>query len=362
MDLISIPYPIRFQHFYIPGSTGVGKTTQLLNFIVQDIANGCGITLIDPKGKLAERVLDYIPQKRINDVFYLTLKTPIPFDFLSFKGPHQKDEMVEDIIYLLLGDAGNAPRAKDILSNTLYTLFSSEEPICFLDIVRFLTESDRRTQILSKVTDAELASLWKSGVPKDDRLEPILSRLNKYRRNSVLRQTFGVPHPPLNIREVMNNRKILLVNLGGASRAAIDYGSLLFMKIKQEAFRRYEDPRPIPHFVFIDEFQKFARVEDFVDVLEMAREYKIAMMLANPLYKKLPEHVKDGLSIVGSRIIFRLGHPDVSYFKHIVPLDSEGEPIISLDDIPDYHALYDILKYSPDLQVNLRHPPAQTRR
>src|ERR1035437_4063684 len=100
MDLIAFPYPIRFHHFYLPGGTGMGKSTDLLNIAVQDILNGCGITVIDPKGDLVNSLLDYIPERRINDTIYLDLQTPVPFDFLAYTGDTEKDELVEDIIFL----------------------------------------------------------------------------------------------------------------------------------------------------------------------------------------------------------------------------------------------------------------------
>ncbi len=335
MDLIRIPYPLRFQHFYIPGSTGAGKSTQILNFAVQDILNGCGITVIDPKGDLVASILNYIPEGRVKDTIYLDIETPIPFDFLSHVGDTEKDELVEDILYLLLGDE-HAPRAKGILSNVLYTILTSNEPTSFLDISRFITDPERMQQILAGLQDAELRALWKGGIPKDDKIEPITSRMTKYVRNHTLRAVFGTPNPELNIATVMNERKILLVSLGGASRAALDYGSLLFMKLKQEVFRRHKvhPSKRIPHFVFVDEFQKFAHVDGFKDVLEMARSYKLAMTLANPSYNDLPPDIKSGIGIVGSYIVFRLNPQDLPFFSHYSDYD--------LSNIPDRKAYYKI--------------------
>ena len=152
MDLIPFPYPLRFQHLYIPGGTGKGKTTEIINLAVQDILNGCGITVIDPGGDLVNSLLDYIPESRKDHAIYLDTDTPIPFDFLSYSGETEKDELVEDIIFLLLGGE-HAPRAKSILTDVLYTLFTTREPVAFLDIARFLTDDERRKQILVKLDD-----------------------------------------------------------------------------------------------------------------------------------------------------------------------------------------------------------------
>lgn len=333
--MISIPYPTRFKHIYIPGGTGMGKSYQLLVMAVQDIRNGCGITVLDPKGDLVEDILHFIPKSRISDVRYITLDNAPPFDFLSFDGDTEKDELIDDIVFLLLGDAGNAPRAKGILMDVLYTLLSSTEPFTFLDIANFLRDKTRFDAIVKGCHDPELQ--WEKWVPKDDKLEPILSRFTKYRRNSILRQTFGTT-PEFNIRDVMNERKILLVNLGGASRVARDYGSLLFMKMKQEVFRRHKLPvhKRIPHFLYIDEFQNFAQVEDFKDVLMMARGYKLALTLANPSYYDLPDRLKPGIGIIETYICYRLDPHDVPFFKTFYRLGDA----MDLANLPERTAYY----------------------
>lgn len=341
MDLIRFPYPLRFQHLYIPGGTGKGKTTEIINLAVQDILNGCGITVIDPKGDLVNSLLDYIPESRKDHVIYLDTDTPIPFDFLSYSGPTEKDELVEDIVFLLLG-AEHAPRAKSILTDVLYTIFTTREPVAFLDIARFLTDDERRKQILEKLDDQELKDIWKKGVPNDDKLDPILSRFKKYIRNHTLKAVFGTPNPPLNLASVMNTRQILLVNLGGASRAALDYGSLLFMKLKQEVFRRHRvlKHERIPHFLFVDEFQKFAHVDGFKDVIEMARSYKLAMTLANLSYSRLPDDIKAGIEIMQSFICFSLAPSDLSFFKHKYDSYDEDDDANALTRLPDFRAYY----------------------
>jgi hypothetical protein len=334
----------RFQHLYIPGGTGKGKSTQLLNIAVDDILSGHGITVIDPKGDLVTKLMRYIPEARKDQVIYLDTDTPIPFDFLAYEGHTEKDELVEDIVFLLLGDAGNAPRAKSILTTVLYTILNSTEPISFLDIIRFLTDLDRHKEILDKVQDAELKKFWeagvkKSGIPSDDKLEPIISRFTKYIRNHTLRAVFGTANPPLKLATVMNEKKILLVNLGGASRAALDYGSLIFMKMKQEIFRRHRiltEEERIPHFIFVDEFQKFAHVDGFKDVLEMARSYKIGLTLANLSYTSLPEEIKSGIEIIQNFICFSLSPRDLSFFKYKCDR-LKPETLANLDD---YFAYY----------------------
>jgi hypothetical protein len=366
MDLIDFPYPLRFQHLYIPGGTGKGKTTEILNIAVQDILNGCGITVIDPGGDLVNLLLDYIPESRKDHVIYLDTETPIPFDFLAHSGATEKDELIEDIVYLLLGNE-HAPRAKSILTDTLYTILTSREPVSFLDITRFLTDDIRRKQILAKLDDQELKDVWKKPIPNDDKLDPILSRFKKYIRNSTLKVVFGTPNPPLKLADVMNNRQILLVNLGGASRAALDYGSLLFMKMKQEVFRRHRihPSKRIPHFLFVDEFQKFAHVDGFKDVIEMARKYKLAMTLANLSFTELPNDIQAGIEIMQSFICFSLNPRDLSFFKYKYDIQvydpakdewKDGDAK-ALTKLPDYQAYYKLGSQPGRIKSS---PPAPT--
>lgn len=318
---IYVPDALRFQHVYIPGKIGQGKSTLLYALASEDVKKGKGVTVIDPKGDLVTTLLNHIPAERRDDTVYLDLETPIPFDFLAYQGDAEKDELIEDLIFLLLSDAGNAPRAKGILYDILYTLFGSSEPVSFLDICRFVTDAKRHDTILKGVTDPELKAIWKKGIPNDEKLEPIMHRMKKYVRNSVLRSVFGTARPALNLADVINGDKILLVNLGGASRASIDYGSLLFQKMKQEVFRRHKvaEQERRPHYVYIDEFQEFANVEDFKKVLMMARGYKFGMTLANPTLKDLPEHIKTGIGVCGNYVIFKLPAHDIPFFTGEIP-------------------------------------------
>jgi hypothetical protein len=316
-------YKYRFEHIYVPGRTGRGKSTLLHAMAYQDIKKDHGVTVIDPKGDLVRSLYNWIPERRKDDVVCVGLKIQTPLDFLYFNrdDENEKDELVEDLIFLLLKDAGNAPRAKSILYDVYYTILSSTIPVSFLDTYSFLMDRGRRDTILSGVHDPEYKRIWAKGVPNDEKLDPILHRMKKYVRNSTLKKIFGTPTGGINVAKIINDRKILFIDLGGASRAAMDFGSLVFQKMKQEVFRRNSvlPDKRIPHFVFIDEFQKFANVEDFKDVLMMARGYKFAMTLASPTLKDLPDHIKTGLGVIGNYIIFRLPAHDIPFFQGEIP-------------------------------------------
>jgi hypothetical protein len=342
---LKFPYKLRFEHCYVPGKTGHGKTTLLENMALADIENGAGLTFIDPGGEAVLHLLHNIPEKRKDDCVYLDMATPIPFDFLTFSGPTEKDELIKDLVYLVLKGIQNAPSAESILIDFFYTALSCSIPVCFLDVYYFFTktklpghEKNRFQEILDATTNSDLRARWQTRFPTDERLQPILIRMTPYVRNHTLQQLFGATNPSLKISGVMNQRKILLVNLGGASQAAMEYGSLLFAKMRQEVFRRHSTPQAerIPHFLFIDEFQTFPNPDTFHDVLTMARKYRLALTLANLTLQHLDPKMKAGLGIISNYIIFSLHPDDARFFRSFTPDD------LDLANLPKYVALYKI--------------------
>jgi hypothetical protein len=178
---------------------------------------------------------------------------------------------------------------------------------------------------------------WQADFPKGDALSPILIRLEPLASNHITERLFGTLKPELNIAKAMNQRKIMLIDLGGAGRAKMEYGSLLFAKIKQEVFKRadIEDKaKRIPHFVFIDEFETFANPQDFSTVLKMARKYRLSLTLASLSRSELDSQLQNALGIISNYVMFSLNPEDLPYFRHFAP------DVAS--DLPKYHAFYKI--------------------
>lgn len=333
------PPELRFEHCYIPGKNGHGKTTLMQRMALQDIQNGAGVTFIDPGGDAVAQLIHHIPANRQNDCIYLDLEHPTPFDILNYESETEKDELVKDLVALALRGVTNAPRAESILTDLFYTLLSVKIPVSFLDAYYFFTNEIRQHEIIAALPDAELARRWRTHFPRPDEQSPILTRLTPLIRNSITKILFGTPNPPLKIADVMNERKILLVNLGGASHAAIEYGSLLFAKIRQEVFRRHKTTpqKRIPHFLFVDEFHKFPNPDTIQDTLTMARKYKLACTLANQSLQHLDPKVKASLGIISNYVIFCVSPEDAYFFKNL-RVGFAPDPAT----IPKYAAIYKI--------------------
>lgn len=361
---MNFDYSLRFEHCYLPGKTGHGKTTVMQRMAIQDFRNGAGITFIDPKGSAVNQLIHYVPSHRKDDCIYIDLDRPIPFKMLNYNGPTERAELVKDLVFLVLKGIPNAPRAESILQRLFYTLLSTTIPVCFLDAYYFLRQvpapwgcgKRRDEEIIAALPDSvaglpDLRQLWKDSL-KDEEKKPILTRLEPLALNPITSTIFGTPNPELDIARVMNNRKILLVNLGGAGQLAMDYGGLILTKVRQEIFRRYRIKKNdrVPHFLFVDEFHKFTNPEAFEDMLTMARDYRLSLTMANQTLKHLDDRVRASIGIITNYVIFCLNAEDTSFFKQYIPLSEDGKPMLNLASLQRFHALYklgDKVEYHP---------------
>lgn len=335
-----IPYEIRDQHVYVPGKTRHGKTTMLHRMIVGDIWNWAGVTVLDPKGDLVRSLLDYIPPHRKDDCIYLDLDSPVPLDFMGFKGDREKEDLVGDLKYIIEKGDTTLTRADAILEDLCYTLLAIPDA-SFIDIYRFFRHEERKREILDalKPLDQELWDRWNKEFPTPTEWKPIASRINKFWRNPSLRSIFGDPHPHLRISEVMDGRKILLVNLGGAGESKSIYGSILVSKFLQAAKRRHNVPvqKRIPHFFYIDEFEYF-QTSSFAEIFSLAGGYGLRLTVGNQFIGQLDEMVRRSIfGNAGTFIVFKIGE-DVNLFKNVAyPYDPD-----ELARLPKYQAMYKI--------------------
>ena len=355
-DLIEIPDSIRDQHIYVPGKTRHGKSTLFHAMAYQDIKNGHGVCVIDPKGDLVQSLLHWIPEERKDDCIYFSMQKPVPIDFMSYP-PELKAKLVGDLKFVVTRglDANAAPLMDAIIENLIYTLLNANEHpelnkpenfkyrCTFLDIHRFLKNERRREFIREFVTDDELNAEW-DVMPTAKECAPTLTRMNRFVRNPVLRRIFECPDPELKIADVMNQGKILLVNLAPLSEESKTVATLLIGKIRQAALERAgpDDevlPKPrIPFRLYADEFQ-FYQTSDFDEILSFAGGYGLHLTLANQYFSKLSSEIQGAIDgNVGSFIIFKIGSKDRNSFAHIAqPYDSQ-----SLLELPKYQALYKI--------------------
>jgi hypothetical protein len=335
----SIPYEIRDQHVYVPGKTRHGKTTLLHRMIMGDIENGCGVTVLDPKGDLVRSLLDYIPDWRRDDTSFIDLDTPVPLDIMGFQSG-EKSSMVGELKYIIEGEDSTLITADAILEDLLYSLLAIPNTT-FMDVYRFFRHEDRQKEILEalKLVDLELWNRWQNDFPKPKEWQPIATRINKFWRNLSLRTILGTPKPDLNIAHVMDNRKVLLVDLGGAGEEKAIFGSLLVAKFQQAAYRRTKiDPiKRVPHFLYVDEFEHF-QTSSFDKIFSVAGGLGLRLTVGNQFIGQLKEDVRRSIfGNAGTFIVFKIGE-DTNLFKNVVyPYDHN-----ELARLSKYQAMYKI--------------------
>lgn len=344
---ITIPYAIRDRHVFIGGMTRHGKSTFMEHMILQDIENRQGVCVIDPKGDLVKHLLELIPEHRKDDCIYLNLNTPVPIDFMTFSDDGEREELVGSLKYIL-HKAGFAPRMEGILYDVIYTLLEANDRLPedrktnFIDIYEFFKNPKRHQEIMDALApDSPLRREWKK-MPNDEALAPILNRMKPFVRTKSLRAVFGSNKPGLRLEEVMNDQKILLVDLGGMGESRQIFGSLLIAKIQQTAFRRHNIPQRerIPFFLYVDEFQNFQTDENAFDrIFSMAGGYGLRITVANQFVNQLSSEIKSAvLGNVSTYILFKLGGESARVFADVI---TPCEPRC-VTALPPYQALFKV--------------------
>lgn len=338
----------RFKHVYIPGMTGYGKSTLLFWMAAQDIFQGKGVCVIDPKGDLVRMLLDYIPESRKDDVIWLDLdESPVALDFMAYEGEREKERLIGELRILLTKQVStdHAPLMSANIEAVLYTLLNFNETpktrpdrrATFLDIERFLTYENRRNEILAGVTEPKLRHLWYDGLPAPIEIKRITTRTSKFSLSDSLTKIFDAPQPKLNIARAMEEKKVLLVNIGGIDEVQRAYGTLLVSKIRDAAYRRANlKYRRVPYYLYCDEFQEF-QTSDFGRMLSMARGFGLALTLAHQFTHQLESQILDAIFGNASTVIsFQLGINDAPKLKPLLKV----EDATYLMDIPEGVARY----------------------
>ena len=287
---------------------------------LQDIVRGKGVGVIDPHGDLVERLLTFIPKRRVPDTIYLDASAPIPIDFMHCKDDKERDSLADDLYVLFQAfSESSGERMNSILRRLIPTLLSVPGTT-FLDIHDFLAHEERRRQILSSLRNKELHAYWTKQfphLPKDSAM-PILSRMAKFVITPSLRAMLGEAHPKLDIFEAMEQRKILLINLAKVGKeSGTLLGKLFVSKIQQAAMRRQiQDPTyRIPFYLYVDEFQNF-QTSAFDVILSEAGKYRLCLTLAHQYVDQLDKKIRASIfGNVSTFILFRLSEADARLFR-----------------------------------------------
>jgi hypothetical protein len=335
----SMPFGIkrkdRARHMYVIGKTGMGKSTLLENMAIQDIRNGEGIAFIDPHGSTADRIMEYVPAHRVKDVVYFApfdMECPVAFNVMEDVGYDKRHLVVSGLLSAfrkIWVDAWSA-RMEYILSNTLLALL--EYPgATLLDVNRMLINKAFRKKVVDNVKDPLVKSFWVDEFANytdrytQDATPAIQNKVGQFTSNPLIRNIVGQPKSSFDIRQLMDEKKILIMNLSKGRVGEVNatlLGSMLVTKIYLAAMSRADVPletmNKLPNFYFyVDEFQNFAN-ESFSDILSEARKYKLNLLIAHQYVEQMEEEVRDAVfGNVGTTVAFRVGPFDAEVLETI---------------------------------------------
>ncbi|MCA9362589.1 type IV secretion system DNA-binding domain-containing protein [Candidatus Kaiserbacteria bacterium] len=338
----------RQRHMYVVGKTGMGKSTLLENMAAQDIINGEGMAFIDPHGSAAETLLNYVPEHRIKDVVYFApfdLDHPISFNVMEDVGPDKRHLVVSGLMSTfkkIWVDAWSA-RMEYILTNALLALIEYPDTT-LLSVNRLFVDKEFRERVVDYIKDPAVKAFWVDEFANyTDRftaeaLPAIQNKIGQFTGNPLIRNIIGQPHSSFNIRELMDNQKILIMNLSkgliGETNANL-LGSMLTTRIYLAAMSRADLPvekmKLMPNFYFyVDEFQSFANAT-FANILSEARKYHLNLIIAHQYIEQMEEDVRNAVfGNVGTTIAFRVGPFDAEVLETVFAPRFEATDLVNL--------------------------------
>ena len=332
----------RRRHVYLIGKTGMGKSTVLENMIIQDIQAGEGVAVVDPHGDLVEKVIQYIPTERINDVIYFNpsdLDYPIAFNVFEKVDRSHQHLIASGLIGIfkkLWADSWG-PRLEYVLRNAILALLEYPDST-LLGVMRLLVDKGYRKKVIQKITDPVVRSFWVDEYSKypdkfqSEAIAPIQNKVGQFLSSPVIRNIVGQVKSSFSMRDAMDNKKILLMNLAkgrvGEDNSAL-LGAMLITKIQMAAMSRVdikEEDRQ-DFYLYVDEFQNFA-TESFANILSEARKYRLDLIIAHQYIEQLDELVRAAVfGNVGTMMLFRVGATDAE------ELVKEFEPHFMEEDL-----------------------------
>lgn len=338
----------RLMHLYTIGKSGMGKSTMLENMAIQDIQNGEGIAFVDPHGSTADKLLDFIPEERIKDVVYIApfdTEYPVGFNIMEDVGYENRHKVVAGLmgVFHRLWEDQWSARMEYILQNTLLALL--EYPgSTIIDVNRMLVNKAFRADVIKHITDPVVESFWKEEFATyTDRYTAeatpaIQNKIGQFVSNPLIRNIVGQPKSAFDMRKVMDERKILIVNLSkgrvGEANAAI-LGSVMVIKIYLAALSRADEPAARmnalpPYYFYVDEFQNVVN-NAFENILSEARKYKLGLVVAHQYIEQMSEEVRNAVfGNVGTTVIFRVGPQDAEFLKTIFEPTFTAEDMVEL--------------------------------
>jgi CxxC-x17-CxxC domain-containing protein len=332
----------RRRHMYLIGKTGMGKSTILENMIVGDIRAGHGVCVVDPHGDLAEKVIKFVPSNRINDVIYFNpadYEYPIAFNVVEQVEPHLRHLVASGLIgvFQKLWADSWGPRLEYILRNTILAILDYPGST-LLAVTRMLSDKKFRKKVIEKIEDPVVRAFWVNEFAgyadkfASEAVSPIQNKVGQFLSTALIRNIVGQVKSTINMREIMDTGKILILNLSkgriGEDSSSL-LGNMVITKIQLAAMSRVdiEEPTRKDFYLYIDEFQNFT-TDSFANILSEARKYRLNLILAHQYVEQLSDIVRNAVfGNVGTLVVFRVGAADAE------ALEPEFSPTFLAEDI-----------------------------
>ena len=340
----------RMRHFYVIGKSGSGKTTVMQNMAVQDIQNGKGVCVIDPHGDFADYVLGFVPKERVEDVVYFDpsdMDRPVGLNMLESKTEALKDVAVQEMIaifYKLFTAEMIGPMFEHNMRNVMLTLMSdNEKPGTIVEIPRMFTDQEYANTWINKLKDPVVKAFWEkemaktSDFHKSEMLGYLISKVGRFVENEMMRNIIGQPKSGFNFRDIMDQEKILIINLSKGKIGDVNanlLGLIIVSKLQMAALQRADmaQEERKDFYLYIDEFQNFI-TDSIATILSEARKYRLSLNIAHQYMGQLVSDkgdtkIRDAvLGNAGTIAAYRIGPDDAQV------LEKEFAPVFSAHDL-----------------------------
>lgn len=341
----------RQRHMYAVGQTGTGKSTFLENLALQDMLSGGGFAFVDPHGDTAEMLLSMVPKERTEDVIYFCpsdMDYPMGLNLFEFDSPDQKDFLVQEALNMLykLYDPQRqgimGPRYEHLFRNAALAIMADPNGGTFIDIPKLFRDPQYVKQKLQHVTDLNVREFWEKEMPQSQRSNEFgevtswfVSKFGAFLSNEMMRNIIGQTESSFNLREIMDEGKILLVNLSKGRTGELNsklLGMVFVMKFQAAAMSRANIPESERRdfALYVDEFQNFS-TDSFATIMSEARKYHLNLIVANQFTTQLTEEIRDAVfGNMGTVVSFRIGQNDVDSLSRYFQPQFDGDDLLRI--------------------------------
>lgn len=347
----------RQRHMYAVGQTGTGKSTFLENLALQDMLNGNGFAFVDPHGDTVEKLLAMVPKERTEDIIYFSpadMDYPMGLNLFEFHTADQKDFLIQEALNMLykLYDPQHqgiiGPRYEHLFRNAALTIMADPEGGTFVDIPKLFRDPQYVKQKLQHVKDQNVIEFWEKEMPQSQRSNEFgevvswfVSKFGAFLSNEMMRNIIGQTKSAFDLRYIMDNKKILLVNLSKGRTGELNsklLGMVFVMKFQAAAMSRSNLPEEQRQdfALYVDEFQNFS-TDSFATIMSEARKYHLNLIVANQFTTQLTDEIRDAVfGNIGTIVSFRIGQNDVEALSRYFQPLFDGDDLLR---VPNYNSI-----------------------